>query len=276
MTMHGMFWHFPETFTAENSAGIRPRSAYLKVIGDFTRWNERLVFGCDDSANKEFLNVRKQKGKIEGPGQSNSNLWFTSPEKPSQLGPNTASGSVWLNEEVAVDQVSEPMLFAGWPRRSAWIQNAGNKDAEFVFEVDKSGTNSWETLKSIAIRAGASANVEFASEEKGEWVRMIAKSKTVATVSFNYSDMDERPDKSDNIFNGLAEVEEPKTIGGLLYGLGNNRRALGISAVSFENGLETANGYYEIYSAGSQRFLQFCKSRIYMDIYGSLGGNSHV
>lgn len=78
MTMHGMFWHFPAMFTADNSAGIRPRSAYLKVIGDFTRWNDQLVFGCDDSAQKEFLNKRKAKGNIEGPGQSNSNLWFTS------------------------------------------------------------------------------------------------------------------------------------------------------------------------------------------------------
>jgi hypothetical protein len=28
------------------------------VIGDFTRWNNGLVFGCDDSAQKEFLNKR--------------------------------------------------------------------------------------------------------------------------------------------------------------------------------------------------------------------------
>jgi hypothetical protein len=90
MTMHGLFWRFPGTFTAVNSAGIRPRSAYLKVIGDFTRWNNQLVFGCDDSAQKEFLNKRKVKGSIEGPGQSNSNLWFTSVDKPDQLGPNTA------------------------------------------------------------------------------------------------------------------------------------------------------------------------------------------
>ena len=71
MIMHGMFWHFPPSFSAKKSAGIRPRSAYLKVIGDFTRWNDRLVFGCDDSAKNEFLNKRKQKGNIEGPGQSN-------------------------------------------------------------------------------------------------------------------------------------------------------------------------------------------------------------
>ena len=57
MTMHGLFWRFPKLFTADNSAGIRPRSSYLKVIGDFARWNDELVFGCDDSAQKEFLNI---------------------------------------------------------------------------------------------------------------------------------------------------------------------------------------------------------------------------
>ena len=70
MTMHGMFWRFPGQFTADNSAGIRPRSAYLKVIGDFTRWNDQLVFGCDDSAQKEFLNKRKAKRKYRRSGQS--------------------------------------------------------------------------------------------------------------------------------------------------------------------------------------------------------------
>ena len=65
--------------------GIRARSAYLKVIGDFTRWNDRLVFGCDDSAKSEFLNKRKVKGGIDSIGQSQSNLWFTSPDTPGKL-----------------------------------------------------------------------------------------------------------------------------------------------------------------------------------------------
>lgn len=110
MTMHGMFWHFPATFTADHSAGIRPRSAYLKVIGDFARWNDQLVFGCDDSAQKEFLNKRKAKGNIEGPGQSNSNLWFTSVSKPDELGPATAEGAVWVKENVKAGAYSEPFL----------------------------------------------------------------------------------------------------------------------------------------------------------------------
>lgn len=246
MTMHGMFWKFPKTFTAQNSAGIRPRSAYLKVIGDYTRWNDQLVFGCDDSAQKEFLNTRKQKGGIEGPGQSNSNLWFTDLGKPDQLGPNTAAGSVWLNEEIAANETSEPMLFAGWPLRSAWIQNAGAKDAAFIFEVDKTGNQNWEVLKTVALKARTSANIEFNTEEKGEWIRVRLEQSTIATVSFNYSDVDERKNISANIFNNLAKVDDAKTIGGLLYGLGDNRRALGISAMNFENGSVSETGYYEL------------------------------
>jgi hypothetical protein len=75
MTMHGMFWRFPRNFTPASSAGIAPRSTYLKVIGDFARWQDRIVLGCDDTANKEFLNTRKIKGEIAEP-QSQSNLWF--------------------------------------------------------------------------------------------------------------------------------------------------------------------------------------------------------
>ncbi|MFW6277508.1 MAG: hypothetical protein ACOC1J_02465, partial [Prolixibacteraceae bacterium] len=188
MTMHGMFWRFPEAFTAENSAGVRPRSAYLKVIGDFTRWNDRLVFGCDDSAQREFLNKRKQKGGIEGPGQSNSNLWFTSPEKPDQLGPATASGSVWLNEEVQANDVSEPMLFSGWASRCAWIHNAGNQASDFVLEVDKNGNQNWSELLAVRVEAGSSKFLTFDENERGEWIRAKTTAPAVATVQFNYSD----------------------------------------------------------------------------------------
>src|SRR5690606_2263202 len=114
-------------------AGVRPRSAYLKVIGDFARWNDRLVFGCDDSAEREFLNKRKAKGGIEGPGQSNSNLWFTSLEKPDLLGPATADGSVWQQEHVGAGQFSDPFLFAGWPIRSCWLSNDGKVETSFTF-----------------------------------------------------------------------------------------------------------------------------------------------
>jgi hypothetical protein len=246
MTMHGMFWSFPGIFTAENSAGLRPRSAYLKVIGDFTRWNDQLVFGCDDAANREFLNKRKHKGNMEGPGQSNSNLWFTTPEMPGQLGPSTASGSVWLNENVNAGQYSEPFLFAGWPNRVAWIHNHGENKAGFTFEVDKKGNNIYSSLRTVEVAPESSVMVNFPEVETGEWIKVMVNSSTKATVSFNYSGADERNTIPAKKFEGIAGVSKTNVIGGLLYGLGNDRRALGISAVSFENGVASDAGYYEL------------------------------
>lgn len=246
MTMHGMFWHFPGSFTAANSAGIRPRSAYLKVIGDFARWNNQLVFGCDDSAQKEFLNKRKVKGNIEGPGQSNSNLWFTSPEKPDQLGPNTAEGAVWISEEIKAETVSEPFLFAGWDIRSAWIKNDGKQLVSFTFEVDENGNDSWKTLKLVKVKAGESANVPFADAEKGEWIRVKADNETKATVQFSYAQKDKRSNTSDDLFLGLASVSDTETSAGLLWGLGHNRRKLGVLAGTVDDHKFTETGYYEL------------------------------
>lgn len=246
MMMHGMFWEFPGKFMSDNSKGIRPRSAYLKVIGDFTRWNDQLVFGCDDSAKKEFLNKRSVKGGIEGPGQSNSNLWFTSIDKPDNLGPNTASGAVWLNEEVEGDKYSEPFLFAGWPERSAWIQNHGQLEVKFTFEVDKHGDGKWTELKSKIVNAGNSDRLSFLASEIGEWIRVKTSHSTIATVQFSYADAERRGPTPNVMFSGLAMSNEKQVLGGLLYGLGNERRALGVSAKNTDS---SDAGYYELDAA---------------------------
>ncbi|XAE54690.1 hypothetical protein OH491_17275 [Termitidicoccus mucosus] len=242
MTMHGMFWRFPAMFTSTNTAGIRPRSAYLKVIGDFARWNERLVFGCDDSAKKEFLNQRKAKAGIGGPGQSNSNLWFTSLEQPDLLGPCTAGGHVWLKETVKAGVASDPFLFAGWDERCAWIKNSGDQPVVFHFEVDKAGNNNWAELKKVTVASGASAFVNFDDGGQGEWIRVTADKDTTASVSFIYSTREKRSASTDPIFRGLSQIGDARHQGGLLYSLGNNRRAMGLLA-NTESG-ET--GYYEI------------------------------
>ncbi len=246
MTMHGMFWRFPGQFTAKNSVGIRPRSAYLKVIGDFTRWNDQLVFGCDDSAQKEFLNKRKAKGNIEGPGQSNSNLWFTSFTKPDELGPATAEGAVWVKESVKANEASEPFLFAGWVNRMGWIKNEGKQPVTFTFEVDETGSNKWKTLKSVTINPGKATNVPFTTGDKGEWIRVKADKNTLATASFSYTTPDNRPMEPDGMYKGLVSVTENNLTGGLLYGLGDDRRALGLLANTITNGKEVETGYYEM------------------------------
>ena len=246
MTMHGMFWKFPGTFTFTNSAGIRPRSAYLKVIGDYTRWNDQLVFGCDDSAKNEFLNKRKAKGGIEGPGQSNSNLWFTSVSMPDELGPVTATGAVWASEEVKANEYSEPFLFAGWAHRTGWVQNEGSNPVTITFEVDQNGNNSWNSIESVELAAGESTVVDFSSSQVGEWIRVTPDRATTLTVAFTYKDNDSRSTATDAIFNGLTNVESESTQGGLLYGVGDDRRVLGLLANTTMDGETAETGYYEM------------------------------
>lgn len=246
MTMHGMFWTFPDDFTPDRSAGIRPRSAYLKVIGDFCRWNEQLVFGCDDSAQREFLNKRQAKGGISGPGQSNSNLWFTSFDRPDQLGPITANGAVWLEEPVAAHQPSEPFLFAGWPKRCVWIKSDAEGPVNFTFELDRLGDNTWETLKSLTVLPNTAGLLEFDFETKGEWIRVIPDSPCTATIHFSYAATEGRLSEPDELFDGLASVQNPLSHGGLLYGLGDDRRALAMAAMRFDHESAKALGYYEL------------------------------
>ena len=249
MTMHGMFWHFPETFTANNSKGIRPRSSYLKVVGDFARWQDGLVMGCDDSAEKEFLNLRKAKGDIGGPGQSNSNLWFMPLDGPDSFGPTYANGYVWLDDNVKADNVSDPFLFSGWEKRCCWIANKGSKACCFSFETDEDGTGVWKKSMEIILGEGETGYVEFPANMAGEWIRIKTSDSTIATAAFVYAPKEKRKTKTDGIFSQLASIDDfakgEAFNGGLLWGLGNDKRRLGILGEKAANGEFCVSGYYE-------------------------------
>lgn len=246
MTMHGLFWNFPKMFTSSSTAGIRPRTSYLKVIGDFTRWDDELVFGCDDSAQKEFLNIRKEKGNIKGPGQSNSNLWFTSLTKPDELGPATVDGAVWEEEDIQAKVYSDPYLFAGWKQRCCWLKNDGEQDITFTFEVDSQGNGTWKELTKIEVKVGESAYLPFDEDERGEWIRTKVDKPSNVSVSFVYTAPDTRSTFSDSMFVGLSRSSDKESVGGLLYGLGDDRRALGVLASSISDGKVVESGYYEM------------------------------
>ena len=217
----------------------------MKVIGDFTRWNDRLVFGCDDSAHKEFLNKRKVKGDIEGPGQSNSNLWFTNVDKPDNLGSTTAMGAVWIDDLVESGEVSEPFLFAGWEKRCAWLRNSGNTSVNILLEVDEEGNNQWQILKTVNVPAGQSVFIEFADSEKGEWIRATPDKSVTLSFEFAYTD-NERSIGNVETFRGISDVKDKTSAGGLLYGLGDDRRALGVLAGMFCGDKFVESGYYEL------------------------------
>lgn len=241
MTMHGMFWRFPGDFSAENAGAIIPRGSYLKVIGDFTRWGDSLVFGCDDSAANEFLNKRSAKGNIVAAGQANSNLWFTSADKPDNVGPTSAAGALWLREDLKKDTVSDPFLFQGWDNRCAWITNGSSTAAEICFETDADGKGSWDQIKNITVEAGGSCFVPFSSKDHGIWLRArVSNDVNDFSIQMVYSQKETRTSEPDRIFDGLARVEKDQIEESLLYSLGHGRRSLGILA-----GIDGEKVFYE-------------------------------
>jgi hypothetical protein len=248
MTMHGMFWNFPETFSVKNSAGIYPRSTYLKVIGDFTRWNDRLVFGCDDTAKSEFLNKREAKGKLAGPRQSQSNLWFTSLDKPDHLGPVLGHGSVWLNESVKAQVFSDPFLLSGFTKRALHLEHDGIAPTVFTLEIDSKGNNQWSTWRQITVPAETkSVWLNIPQTEQAVWVR-IKTQRDVATLSatFQYAGQDNRTTDTDPIFAGLSQAKNETSKGAFLLTTGNNKRTLAVLNAEIKNGQTLVRSLYEL------------------------------
>ncbi len=247
MTMHGMFWRFPRTFTAANSSGIAPRSTYLAVVGDFCRWKDRVVLGCDVTAKSEFLNTRKAKGKLVGPGQSQSNLRFIRPGQLDSFGTPIGRGGVWLKDSVRAGEMSEPFLFAGFERRGVHLVHENDQPVQFTFEVDKKGNGKWTALRNVTVPARGYKWVGFEPSEKGQWIRVsVDRDCDEATAYFQYSNTSVRIDRDDSIFDGLAGPKCTSASGGLIRARGANKKNLHFAAVHADNSNLGEVGYYEI------------------------------
>ncbi|MES2924692.1 MAG: hypothetical protein V4819_24275 [Verrucomicrobiota bacterium] len=241
MTMHGTFWKFPRFFGVDSASGIRPRSNYLKVIGDFCRWNDRLIFGCDDTAKAEFLNKRKAKGEIAAP-QSQSNLWFVKPDSIDHLGPAIGRGAVWIKEDIAAGTISDPYLFAGYDQRGLHLSHASPEPVTFVLETS-SGDGKWITLANIDVPANSYQFVPFDAATPGEWIRVSSKQAVKqASAIFTYRNKDPRDVSPDSMFEGIAKAGSP-VIGGLLRARDENKKTLSFASVDSKG---KDSGYYEL------------------------------
>ena len=248
MTMHGLFWKFPANFSSKHSAGVTPRSAYLKVIGDFTRWQDRLVFGCDDTAKSEFLNKRPAKGALAGPGQSQSNLWFTALDAPDKLGPAIGRGSVWVDEPVQAGVPSDPFLLAGFAKRAVQLQHDGAAATKFTLEIDAQGDGQWKSWREVALKADEATQwVEIPADLQGAWIRAKAdRDVAKASVTFQYAAKDERVTERGTLFKGLSKAGDSSSQGAFLLTRGANLRTLSVLAATVTPDQTTIGEAYEL------------------------------
>jgi hypothetical protein len=246
MTMHGTFWKFPRTFSANNSAGIAARSTYLKVIGDFARWQDRIAFGCDDTAKSEFLNKRKVKGEVAAPEQSQSNLWFMKPEQLDHLGPVTGHGAVWLDDDVKSGTPSDPFLFAGYPRRQLSLSHETDAAVTFAVEAN-AGDGVWKALRTIQVPAHGALHISFEPQERGAWVRLTPDRDAVkVTADFHLSAPDDRSREASPLFAGVAAEDAKNYSGGLVRAGSEKPGHLSFAAATVRDGKVTSEGYYEL------------------------------
>ena len=248
MTMHGLFWKFPANFSSKHSAGVTPRSAYLKVIGDFTRWQDRLVFGCDDTAKSEFLNKRPAKGALAGPGQSQSNLWFTALDAPDKLGPAIGRGSVWVDEPVQAGVPSDPFLLAGFAKRAVQLQHDGAAATKFTLEIDERGDGQWKSWREVSLKADEATRwVEIPATVAGAWIRAKAdRDVAKASVTFQYAAKDERVTERGALFQGLSKAGDATSQGAFLLTRGANLRTLSVLAATVTPDQTTIGEAYEL------------------------------
>lgn len=245
MTMHGTFWSFPSSMDAGHSGGIRPRSTYLRVIADFCRWDDRLVFGGDDTAVSEFNDKRGACGQLAPPGQAQSNLWFTDPSQPDRLGPLLGRGALWLDEPVQAETWTDPYLIAGYARRSLVLAHRSETPVRFDLEIDEHGTGGWKQFQTVEVPPNGSIWKEIPPELKGEWIRIRAdRNCTKATAAFQYAGVDTRPTTNGTIFSGMAPIGSHESIGGFLRTRGGDLKTLAVQSTRM-SGTDSQTG--EIY-----------------------------
>jgi hypothetical protein len=250
MTMHGAFWRFPRSFCSTNSKGLAQRSTYLKVIGDFALWNDRVVFGCDDAAKSSFLTKRAARGPILTAGRSQSNLWFVEPAKLDNLGPPIGRGAVWLDDAIEAGAPSEPYLFDGFERRAVHLAHTNDTPVTFTFETDANGDGTWGPLQTVIVPANGSTWVEFAPTARGAWVRVRAdRACAKATAMFTGSNPDRRDTTADPIFNGLATIDAKDWDGGLLRARGDADLTLAVEPVAARGETSEPSWHYTMDSA---------------------------
>ena len=210
MDMHGLFFKFPKTFAAWNSAGIEPIGNHIRYIPDFCEWNGQLVLATDESS-------------IQGnpmTGQPQSNLWFGDFADLKTWGPRNAAGSIYMKDAVKAGVPSEPFLMNGFPRRVVHL--AADRPVTFKLEIDREGNGSFVDYQHIKV--DGYAHHIFAQDLEAQWIRVSADQDCQASVSFHFSD-DVYRDPSDGaeLFQSIADIDSADVNSALIFPAKRNR-----------------------------------------------------
>lgn len=242
MNHHGMWFEFPGDFSKEKHPAPIPIASHLKITGDFARWNDQLVFACDDAALSTFGDWKSLVG------QSQSNLWFTRWEDLSSNGRPYGFGGPWLYDSVEGNKPSDAYAFKGFSNRQLHLSHKNKYTMSFRLEVDRMGRGDWEELSQIDVPPYGYVHHRFDDELLAEWIRLVPdRAGKYVTAYFHYGTGGGAV-KDPELFQALAPAAHnvPRSVG-LVHPRGQDLGTLEFAAWTVDtNGKAAEAGYYEI------------------------------
>ena len=209
---HGMFYDFPKDFRPGKTAGLRPIATHLRMVSDWCIWNGRLVMVHDDAS-------RLASGGLTG--QSQSNLWFGSPEELRSFGKPAGWGGPWMEDAVKAGEPSDPMLVDGFEKRVVHLAHAANSEVTFTMEADIEGHGEWSPYRQVKVPAEGYAYHIFPTDFRAQWIRLKTDKDCKATAYFHFSSGGPADNQAKtDIFRALAVAGEnkPRVDGTVLHG----------------------------------------------------------
>ncbi len=238
MHMHGLFYYFPETFSAANTHGLDPICSYLKMPVDYCWWNGQLVMGRD---------VSSTTGGNKWAGQSNSALWFGSLADLAEWGPPAGFGGPWLNDDITAGRPSEPFFVRGFKKRILHLKQDAGEAVRFAIQYDLHGTGTWTTLTNVTVAAHGYSWCLLPPALDADWIRLTADTDARGvTAYFHLANSPASP--SPALFAGLAETGQRQNYSdGIIRAQSGDARRLQFAANTYGgSGTVAEHAYYEI------------------------------
>jgi len=245
--MHGGWFDFPIHFRAADTSGLRPIGAYLRVTADFTDWNGRIVFACDDAAKSHFLPGFGLHTDMDLVGQSNSNLWFTTWDDLHRKGRPVGWGGWWLDDAVTAGEPSVPFLFHGYRQRVLHLAHDARHDVTFALEVSD-GRGDWRPLAGVTVPAQGYRFHVFPADAPGQWIRATPDRDAAGVTAYFHYGPSQGAQTDPALFASLAEVERAEAHSvGVIRGRGDNLGTLHMLATRIDaQGNASESRVYEI------------------------------
>jgi len=206
MCAHGSLFDFPITFSAANTAGIRPICTHLRYVPDIGYWNDRIVLAADDSS------------MMENPlcGQPQSNLWFGDRAALQAFGPRQGWGGVWVQDAVKAGETSAPLLIAGYKQRVIHLAQQSDAPVTFTLAIGD-GQGNWRDYRTVDVPANGYVPVILDADEPGEWLTVTVDQDCTASAYGHFLTPRAYPADEPALFAALPDAGDASPqLGGII------------------------------------------------------------